>query len=97
MAFVVAAIWRAKEGQESVIADVLEQLAPLSREEPKTLQYIVHRSPDDTRTFFLYEQYTDRSGYEDHLATPHFEQLARGVAIPNLESRERAFYETWDI
>lgn len=97
MAFVVAAIWRAKEGQEAVIADVLEQLAPLSREEPKMLQYIVHRSPDDARTFFLYEQYTDRSGYEDHLATPHFEQLARGIAIPNLESRERAFYETWDV
>ncbi len=97
MAFVVAAIWRAKEGQEATIAHLLEQMAPLSRQEPKVLQYIVHRSPDDPRTFFLYEQYTDRSGYEDHLATPHFEQLARGIAIPNLESRERAFYETWEV
>ena len=97
MAFVVAAIWRAKEGQETTVAQVLEQLAPLSRQEPGMLQYIVHRSPDDPRTFFLYEQYTDRNGYEDHLTTPHFEQLARGVAIPNIESRARAFYETWDV
>jgi hypothetical protein len=28
------------------------------------------------------------------MATPHFEQYVRGEAIPNLESRERAFYET---
>lgn len=97
MAFVVAATWRAKEGQEATVAHVLEQLAPLTRQEAKCVQYIVHRSPDNPRVFFLYEQYTDRSGYEEHLAAPHFEQLARGMGIPNLESREVALYETWNV
>lgn len=94
MAYVVAAIWRAKEGQEETIAHVLEKMAPLSRQEPGCLMYIAHRSPDDPRTFFLYEQYKDESGYQAHLATPHFEQYGRQEGIPNLESRVRAFYET---
>jgi hypothetical protein len=31
------------------------------------------------------------------MATPHFERYVKGEAIPNLESRERAFYETIDV
>jgi hypothetical protein len=31
------------------------------------------------------------------MVTPHFEQYVKGEAIPNLESRERAFYETIDV
>ena len=97
MAYVVSAIWRAKEGQEDTILQVLEKMAPLSRQEPGCLLYLVHRSPTDPRLFYLYEQYADTAGYEAHLASPYFEQYARQVAIPNLESRERAFYETLDI
>jgi hypothetical protein len=31
------------------------------------------------------------------MASPHFEQYVKSEAIPNLESRERAFYETMDF
>ena len=94
MAYVVAAIWSAKEGQEETILRVIEQMTPLSRQEPGCLFYQAHRSPTDPRLFFLYEQYVDAAGYEAHMATPHFEQYVKGEAIPNLESRERAFYVT---
>ena len=97
MAYVVAAIWTAKEGKEGVIAEVIETMTPLSRQEPGCLFYQAHRAVDDPRTFFLYEQYVDASGYEAHMATPHFEEHVRGTAIPNLEARERAFYETIDL
>lgn len=97
MAYVVAAIWKAKEGKEDVIAGVIETMTPLSRQEPGCLFYQAHRSVDDPRTFFLYEQYVDESGYGAHMETPHFEQHVRGTAIPNLEARERAFYETIDL
>jgi quinol monooxygenase YgiN len=97
MAYVVTAIWTAKEGQEDTIADVIEKMTPPSRQEPGCLFYQAHRSPDNPRVFFLYEQYVDPSGYEAHQATPHFKEHVQGVAIPNLESRERAFYETMDI
>jgi quinol monooxygenase YgiN len=94
MAYVVAAIWRAKEGQADTILRVIEKMTPLSRQEPGCLFYQAHRSPTDSHLFFLYEQYVDEAGYEAHMATPHFEQYVKGEAIPNLESRERAFYET---
>lgn len=94
MAYVVAAIWTAKDGQEDRIAEVIRIMTPLSRAEPGCLFYQAQRSPENPRVFFLYEQYVDQAGYEAHMATPHFEQYVRGEAIPNLESRERAFYET---
>jgi quinol monooxygenase YgiN len=94
MAYVVAAIWRAKEGQADTILQVIEKMTPLSRQEPGCLFYQAHRSQTDPNLFFLYEQYVDEAGYEAHMATPHFEQHVKGEAIPNLESRERAFYET---
>ncbi|HET8854044.1 MAG TPA: putative quinol monooxygenase [Ktedonobacteraceae bacterium] len=94
MAYVVAAIWRAKEGQADTILRVIEKMTPLSLQEPGCSFYQAHRSPTDPNLFFLYEQYIDAAGYEAHMATPHFEQYVKGEAIPNLESRERAFYET---
>ncbi len=94
MAYVVAAIWRAKEGQADTILRVIEKMTPLSRQEPGCLFYQAHRSPTDPNLFFLYEQYVDEAGYEAHMAAPHFKQYVKGEVIPNLESRERAFYET---
>jgi quinol monooxygenase YgiN len=61
------------------------------------VQYQPHRDPDNPRVFFFYEQYREKADYEAHLATPHFQELGFGNAVPRLESRERAFYETWDI
>jgi quinol monooxygenase YgiN len=97
MAYVVAAIWTAKEGQEETILRVIKEMTPLSRQEPGCLYYQAQHSPENPRVFFLYEQYINEAGYEAHMATPHFERYVRGEAIPNLESRERAFYETIDV
>lgn len=96
MAYVVAATYRARENEEEKIREILEIMAPLSRAEPSCLFYQAHRSPDDPRVFFLYEQYTDEAGYQAHMETPHFAEYIRGQAIPRLESRERAFYLTLD-
>jgi quinol monooxygenase YgiN len=94
MAFVVSAHWRAKEGEETRIARILEEMIEPSRSEPGCLFYQAHRSPEDPRLFYLYEQYADESGYQAHMDSPHFTRLVKEEAIPNLESRERAFYET---
>ena len=96
MAYVVAALYRAKPGEEEKVREVLETMAPLSRQEPGCLFYQAHRSPDDPRAFFLYEQYDGEAGYQAHMASEHFERYIKGEAIPRLESRERAFYETLD-
>jgi quinol monooxygenase YgiN len=94
MAYVVSALWRANEGEEDRIARIIEELTPLSRAEPANLFYQAHRSPEDPRLFYLYEQYVDADGYQAHQDSVHFQRLVIGQVIPNLESRERAFYET---
>jgi quinol monooxygenase YgiN len=94
MAYVVSALWTAREGEEERIARICEEMTPVSREEPGNLFYQCHRSPEDPRRFYLYEQYVDESGYKAHQDSEHFQRLVVGEAIPHLESRERAFYET---
>jgi quinol monooxygenase YgiN len=96
MAFVVAAIWKAKAGEEGRIVDVIKTMTPPSRAEPKCLFYQAHRSPSDPATFFLYEQYADAQGYEDHKASEHFQKHVFGYAIEYLAERQVATYETID-
>ena len=96
MTYVVAAYWRAKEGEGDYVADVLARNAALSREEPGCLVFIGHRSVEDPRNFFLYEQYVDEAAYRAHNETEHFKTLVLGEAVPRLESRERTYYEPLD-
>ena len=69
MAFVVAAIWKAKEGEEKRVEETIVKMTPLSRAEEGNLYYQAQVSPEDPRTFFLYEQYVDEAGYETHKAS----------------------------
>ena len=95
MAYVVSARWRAKEGCEGRIAEIIGELRGPSLAEPGCLFYQPHRAPDDPRLFFLYEQYVDEAGYQAHMDSEHFTRLVKEEAIPRLlESRERAFYVT---
>ena len=97
MAFVVTAKWTAKEGAEEQVAAAIRKLVGPSRAEPGMLLYQPHRDPEDPRVFYFYEQYVDRSAYDAHGASEHFQRHGFGEAIPLLESRERGFYETWDV
>lgn len=92
MTYVVAATWRAREGEEERIREILELLTPLCRAEPGCRLYQAHRSTEDPRLFFIYEQYDDEAAFEEHAATEHVERYVRGEAVALLEVRERAFY-----
>jgi quinol monooxygenase YgiN len=95
MAYVVVAKWTAKEGLQDRLEEICNEMTEPSRAEPANLFYQAHRSPENPRLFFLYEQYEDEAGYEAHMASEHFTRLVKEEAIPNiLESREREFYET---
>jgi quinol monooxygenase YgiN len=97
MAYVVSATWRAREGKEDRVLEVIRELTPPSRAEPGNLFFQAQRSLDDPRVFYLYEQYVDEAGYQTHQDTEHFTRLVKEEAIPDLlEDRERAFYETID-
>ena len=97
MAYVVRATWTAQPGSEDVVLGVLRELAPVSRAEPGNQQYVAYQDPAHPRVFHLFEVYDDERAYVSHTDSEHFERLARGVAIPVLESRERAFFQTLDL
>lgn len=94
MAFVVAATWKAKPGEEERIREVIRLMTPLSRKEPGNLFYQAQVSPQDPTKFFLYEQYTNAKAYDDHKASEYFQTHVFGYAIQYLESREVEIYET---
>ena len=96
MAFVVAAIWKAKPGEEGRIQEVIKMMTPPSRKEPGNLFYQAQVSLQDPTKFFLYEQYTSAQAYEDHKASKYFQKHVLGYAIQYLEAREVATYETID-
>jgi quinol monooxygenase YgiN len=96
MAYVVTAKWTAKEGEEEAVARAIAQLVEPSRAEPGVILYQPHRDPEDPRIFFFYEQYDDTAAYEAHGSSEHFQKHGFGDAVPRLEARERAFFETWE-
>jgi quinol monooxygenase YgiN len=97
MPYVVCAKWTAKEGEEGRLWEAAQKWIGPTRQEPGNLMYIVHRDPENPRTFFFYEQYTDAAGFQAHRDSPHFQEHAVGTAIPLLEAREVSFYETVDV
>jgi quinol monooxygenase YgiN len=97
MAFVVAAVWRAKEGEEKRVEDTIREMTPLSRAEEGNLFYQAQVSPQDPRTFFLYEQYVDEAAYEAHKATPHFQEKVFAHILDYLEERSVKTYTTIDV
>ena len=96
MAVVLRATWTANEGSEEIVLDALAELSPLSRGEPGCRFYQAYRDPAEPRVFHIFEIYDDEAAVEAHGASDHFGTYALGQAIPALESRERAFYETID-
>jgi quinol monooxygenase YgiN len=97
MPYVVSATWTAQPGSEGVVLDAIEKLTPPSREEPGNRFYQAYQDPSDTSVFRLFEIYDDEDAYKAHGESGHFQRLAFGTAIPLLESRERAFFQTLDL
>jgi quinol monooxygenase YgiN len=96
MAYVVSAVWTAKPGKEDFVRDVIRELTPLSRAEPGCRFYQPHSDPAEPRVFRLFEIYDDEAAYKAHAESEHFQRLALGQGIPELETRERSFYETFE-
>lgn len=97
MACVVAASGKAKSGEEGRIRDVIKTMTPPTRAEAKCPYYQAQVSPEDPTTFFLYEQYADARGCQDHKTSEHCQKHVLGCAIDPLENRQVATYETIDV
>jgi quinol monooxygenase YgiN len=47
--------------------------------------------------FHLFEIYDDEAAVAAHAESEHFKEWGLGQAIPELETRERVFFETLDF
>ena len=94
MGVVLIASWVANEGEEERVLGLLQELAPVSREEPGCLLYQPCRARDEPRRFLIFEVYADQAALEAHGESEHFRRLVLDQALPLLESRERSYYET---
>ena len=94
MSFVLVVRMKAKEGEDDRAAAIAASSPTASRAEPGCEAYVPCRDPEDPRSFLFYEQYRDKSAFEEHGATEHFQRLAVGGLFELMESRERTFFET---
>lgn len=96
MSIVCHAVWTAKAGSEELVRDAVRQLAIASRAEPGNLVYQPYVDPKEPGVVRIFEVYTDAAAFAEHGRSEHFAQHALRTAVPELEFRERDFYETLD-
>ncbi|MEV7982871.1 antibiotic biosynthesis monooxygenase [Streptomyces sp. NPDC086519] len=93
MAFTVVAHYHCAPADADTVRDALLKMRELTPSEPANLAYEVHAEVDRPGSFVLYEQYTDRAGFEAHKAADHFAELILGVVFPLLTERTVTFAE----
>jgi quinol monooxygenase YgiN len=89
----VAVTYVIQAGHDDEAVQFFQALIPRTRAEPGCRMYLVHRSPNDPRRFFLYEQYDDQAALDAHRAAPHFKEYVTNGLFPILESRSPELYE----
>ncbi|MBA2310468.1 MAG: antibiotic biosynthesis monooxygenase [Pseudonocardiales bacterium] len=89
---VVVAHYRAQEGNDDTVAQLLAEYAPLVQAEPGCEAFTAHRASEDPREFVLFEQYRDRAAFDAHVESVHFLEIARDRIRPMLDSRDVMLY-----
>ena len=88
----LAVTFRIKPGSEDRAADCFRQLTERSRAEPGCKMYLFHRSPDDPRKFFVYEQYDDEEALQAHSSSAYYAHYVHQELPPLVESVELCKY-----
>ena len=96
MGHVVIATWKINPGERERVLQILEEMTPGNRSEPKMVHFQAQVSTTDPDTIVLYEHYADPSGYEDHRASEAFQTRVLGEAIPLLADRRVETFTTID-
>lgn len=65
---------------------VMQQALNSLQREPDCHQFDVCRDPERPQRFYLYELYTDRAAFDDHLTSAHFRDFDATVT-PMLRSK----------
>lgn len=85
--WVVAIEIVAKDGEEDAVRLALEALVAPSMAEPGLKLFLPYRSPDDPKTFFIFELYHCEDGRAAHEATEHFKAFV-DTTLPRIAARK---------
>lgn len=92
---VLIAKYHVKDGHMDDVIAALNEMAPLvEANEPGCSLYFANRSTENPNLILLYERYDDMAAVEAHRETPHFKEIIEGRIVPQLDDREREFFET---
>ena len=85
-----------KAGHEDEAMDFFRKATAETVKEPGCRMYLAHRSTEDPRRFFLYEQYDNREALDYHRQSPHFQTYVKDGLFHVIESRTPELYEPLD-
>ena len=80
-------------GHEEEIIPALRILQEESRRESGCLSYIVQRSRENPRRYFIYEQYKDEAALDAHRNSAHFKQYATNGFYRFVEQRQAELFD----
>lgn len=93
---VVVARYRAAPGNADAVAAALQEYMPHVRAEPGCAGFEAHRGRDDPAEFVLYERYLGPAAFDAHVASSHYETIARDRIRSLLADRTVTFFEQLD-
>ena len=67
MPVILYAEFTAKPGSETQVQILISDLAAKVRQEPGNTEFTVYRERDNSRKFFVFEEYLDEASFEAHI------------------------------
>ena len=64
---ILYAEFTAKPGSETQVQILISDLAAKVRQEPGNTEFTVYRERDNSRKFFVFEEYLDEASFEAHI------------------------------
>ena len=71
MPVILYAEFTAKPGSETEVATLISGLAEDVRREPGNTEFTVYRERDNSRKFFVFEQYRDDASFDAHIGAEY--------------------------
>lgn len=89
----VVARLKARDGMESRVKSELLKMVEETHKEPGCINYDLHSSIDDPKTFLFHENWESRAALDKHMQTSHFLRLSSLVPELFSEDPEIKLYE----
>lgn len=87
----VLAVYRAITDRRGEVAVALREYTSMVNGEPGCIGFTSYQDTAEETVFVLFEQYTDRDAFEDHVASDHYKEVARQRIWPLLVDRQVRF------